>query len=65
MVLVVRYLVLLEVVLSVESSSGPIGKRIWSHLKGIFELTQKRREVKDLFEKESFRENPSYGLANF
>ena len=27
--------------------------------------TQKRREVKDLFEKESFRENPSYGLASF
>jgi hypothetical protein len=27
--------------------------------------TQKRREVKDIFEKESFRENPSYGLASF
>ena len=65
MVLVVRYLVLLEVVSSVEFSSGPKGKGVWSHLKGIFELTQKRREVQDSFEKKFFRENPSYGLASF
>ena len=65
MVLVVRYLVLLGVVSSVESSSGQKGKRGIVSLKGIFELTQKRREVQDSFEKKSFRENPSYGLASF
>ena len=66
MVLVVRYLVLLEVVLSVESSSGPKGKKGYGLTKREYlNKTRKRREVKDLFEKESFRENPSYGLASF
>ena len=36
-VLVVRYLVLLGVVSSVESSCGPKGKWVWSDLKGMFE----------------------------
>ena len=55
-VLVVRYLVLLGVVSSVESSSGQKGERGMVSLKGIFELAQKGREVKDLFERESCRE---------
>ena len=65
MVLVVRYLVLLEVVLSVESSSGQKGKGYGLTKREYLNKTRKRRVVKDLFEKESFRENPSYGLASF
>ena len=65
MVLVVRYPVLLEVVLSVESSSGPKGKGYGLTKREYLNKTQKRREVKDLFGKESFRENPSYGVASF
>ena len=65
MVLVVRYLVLLGVVSSVESSSGPKEKGYGLTKREYLNKTRKRREVKDLFEKESFRENPSYGLASF
>ena len=57
MVLVVRYLVLLEVVSLAESSCGQKGKRVFGLTKREYlNKTRKRREVKDLFEKESFRE---------
>ena len=65
MVLVVRYLVLLEVVSSVESSSGPKGKRGTVSLKGIFEYAQKRKEGKDLFERESCREKSLLWACQF
>ena len=65
MVLVVRYLARLGVVSSVEASSGQKGKRGIVSLKGIFESAQKRREVKDSFEKKVVEKNLSYGLASF
>ena len=64
MVSVVRYLVLLGVVSSVESSCGQKGERGYGLTKREY-LNKNRREVKDLFERESSRENPSYGLASF
>ena len=51
-VLVIRYLVLLGVVSSPESSCGQKGKGYSLTKKGIFDKSQKRREVKDIFENE-------------
>ena len=64
MVLVVRYLVLLGVVSSVESSWSK-GKRGSITKREYFDKAQKRREVKDLFKNIVLERNRSYGLASF